>query len=133
MEIAPHRYFSRRWMVGTILILVGLLLFLMNLGMIERFPIWKFFPLLLIAAGISRMLESYRRAEGFWFLALGIWLQASFLRLGGLSFRDTWPAVLIAFGVYLIWQSAERASRARAKQQDVEYVVHQSTEHPDNQ
>lgn len=117
MESTSQRYSPQRWFVGSTLILVGLILFLMNIGIIARFSVWRFVPLLLIASGIARMLEPYRRSEGFWLLALGTWLQASFLRLGGLTFGDTWPAALIALGVYLIWQTIERDARRRHKEQ----------------
>ncbi len=128
MELAPQRYFSRRYLVGGILVLAGVLLLLMNIGIIAHFSLWKFFPLLIIAGGISRLLEPYRRAEGFWLLALGLWLQASILQVGGLTFGDTWPAVLVAFGIFLIWQSAEHDARRRRIEATRSVITPLSTE-----
>jgi hypothetical protein len=128
MELTTNRYFSRRFLIGGILILGGVLLFLMNIGIIARFPIWKFFPLLIIAGGISRLVVPYERAQGFWFLILGIWLQVSMLRLGGLTFGETWPAVLVAFGIFLIWQAAERDARRRRAEETQSVITPQSPE-----
>lgn len=109
MDIAATRWHSRRWWIGGFLVTFGLLLLLMNIGIIERFPVWRFWPLVLIAAGVVRLFTPHQRATGFWLVVLGLWLQVSFLRLWGLHFGDTWPLMLIGFGLYLIWQSAERS------------------------
>lgn len=109
---ATSQWHSQRWLVGAVLIAIGALLLLMNIGLIERFSLWRFWPLILIAAGISRLMAS-KRAEGFWLLTLGLWFQISLLHLWGLSFGETWPAILIAFGVFLIWDAAEKQARQR--------------------
>lgn len=124
MEIPSHRWHSQRWFVGGLVVAIGVLLLLMNIGLIERFSIWRFWPLILIAAGISRFLTN-KRADGFWLLALGVWFQVSLLHLWDLGFGDTWPAILIAFGIYLIWHSAEKESWRRRVDQSHSASLHQ--------
>lgn len=117
MDITSQRWLSGRWFIGGALIAVGLIILLMNIGMIDRFPIWKFWPVALIVAGVSRFFQPYHRAEGFWIMAIGIICQWSFLRIGGLGWGDTWPAFLIALGVFQMWESLEKESQRRKMQE----------------
>jgi hypothetical protein len=113
MDIASHRWFNGRWIVGGALITVGVLILMMNIGMVDRFPVWKFWPVILMIVGLNKFTQPYNRAEGFWLFSLGAWLQVSLLRLWDLGFRDTWPALLIALGIFWMWGSIERESRRR--------------------
>lgn len=96
----------------------------MNIGILDRFPVWKFWPVILIVIGINKFLESYKRAEGFWLIGLGIWLQWSVLRIYDYGFRDTWPIVLILFGIYQIWEAFERDARKKRFEQTSTISVH---------
>lgn len=111
------------WIIGGAFILLGMLFLLMNIGVIDRFPVWKFWPLILIVLGIARMTQPYKRADGFWLLALGAWLQVSFLRLWGLGFGDTWPFLLIALGIFWMWGAVEK----QAMRKQAEEVISQSS------
>lgn len=114
MDIASQRWSSGRWIVGGALIAVGIFLLLMNMGMIDRFPLWKFWPIILMAVGVNKLLQPFHRAEGFWMLSLGVWLQVSFLRLWGYGFPDTWPFILIALGIFVMWGAFEREAKKRS-------------------
>lgn len=123
--MARH-WLSQRWLIGGLLVAIGFFLLLMTMGLIERVSIWRFWPLLLVAGGISRLMTR-RYAEGFWLLALGVWCQVSLLRVGNFGFGDTWPVLLIAFGIYLIWNAAEKeARRRRLEQRDPSSTEHSS-------
>jgi len=124
MEIPSHRWLNGRWIVGGALILLGILILLMNIGMMERFPIWKFWPVILMVIGINKFFEPYKRAEGFWLFGLGVWLQWSVLRLYDYGFGDTWPVVVILFGIYQIWEAFERDARKKQLQHTDTVSVH---------
>lgn len=124
MEVTSHRWSSGRWFIGGTLIALGILFLLMNVGMIERFQIWKFWPVILIVIGANKFVQPYRRAEGYWMIALGAWLQWSVLRVYGYGFHDTWPVVIILFGIYLLWESIERESRRRQAQEQFQQNSH---------
>lgn len=111
MEMSSDHSVSGRWVIGGVLISLGLLFLLMNVGIVERFHFWEFWPVVLMIIGINKFLQPYHRAEGFWMIALGVWFLVWTLNLGGLGFGDTWPAVLIALGIYWMWESFEKESR----------------------
>lgn len=117
MEVTSERWSSSRWFIGSVLIALGVLFFLMNVGVIEYFHIWEFWPVILMVIGANKFFQPYQRAEGFWLIALGAWLQWSLLRIYGYGFRDTWPAVIILFGIYLLWESIDREFRRKKAQE----------------
>lgn len=124
MEMAAQRWLNGRNIIGAALIVFGAIVLLMNIGILERFPVWKFWPVILIVIGINKFVEPYKRAEGFWLIGLGIWLQWSVLRLYDYGFGDTWPVVLILFGVYQIWEAFERDARKKKFEQANAISVH---------
>ncbi len=123
MEMVSNRHSNGRWIIGGAFIIIGIVLLLMNTGMIDRFPIWKFAPLILVVLGIQKMTQPYHRAEGFWLFGLGVWLEVSLLRVFDVGFHYTWPAVLILLGIFWMWQSVERDARRK----NTEAQLHSST------
>lgn len=115
--------FSVQWAVGVAFIVIGTLFLLMNIGVIDSFPVWKFWPVILIILGIARMMQPFNRASGFWLFAIGAWVQVNFLRLWDLGFGDTWPFLLVALGIFWIWSSLEK----QKVQKHVEESVNQSS------
>lgn len=87
---------------GVVLILLGIAFLLMNMGYIEHVHFWHFWPLVLILIGLGKLLqpESGRdRWSGLWLLLVGAWFQIVTLHLYGFTFRNSWPAVLIIWGL----------------------------------
>jgi len=103
-----RKTFSAHVVIGSFLLLAGGALLLENFDVIEIGPLWRFWPLILIGLGITRIKDATTRHEqgvGVWLLLLGIWFMVSIFHIGGLTFGDTWPAILIALGVSMIWKS----------------------------
>ena len=50
---------------------------------------------------------------GFLFVVIGAWLLLEQTALVHISFWDMWPALLVAFGVFLVWQGASAPRRRR--------------------
>jgi uncharacterized metal-binding protein len=115
MELAHHRAFSSRWIVGGILIAIGVALFLMNVGVIAKVPIWDYWPLIFVVIGVNKFAAPSKRSEGFFWLALGAFFLVNTLRLWDLHWSDTWPAILIILGMTWMWESFERESRRKAQ------------------
>lgn len=106
--MTTQRWLTGTWIVGGTLIGLGVLALLINFGLVESIPVWKLWPSILIALGVARILRPHGRSEGFWLVAMGIWMQISLLRIWGLGFGETWPALLIALGIFWVWSGVEK-------------------------
>jgi predicted membrane protein len=96
---------------GVILTLLGLGLLLDHMGIISIDRLWRFWPSLLILAGIF----NFRRPEHrFWGLLLilgGAFLQFRELGLPYFHWVQFWPLVFIAAGLLLMWNAIEARKR----------------------
>lgn len=111
---------SSQLIFGTVLILAGAAMFLDNWDIVNIGPIWRYWPLLVIGfAGVKFFYAGSREEEGsaLWTLIIGLWLLVSFLHLWDLGFRETWPAVFIAFGVSMLWKNLPPKNTAAVAQE----------------
>lgn len=98
-------------MIGAFLVAAGVLVLLDNLELVYLGPIWEWWrlwPLLLVLFGFGKFWEGAtvkERRQGFWLIAIGIWLLISFFEVFGLGFGETWPLLLIAAGISSVWQA----------------------------
>jgi hypothetical protein len=102
-----------RILVGTMLIVLGLVLFAMNIGLMESIPIVRFWPVILIVIGFSKFFQTDRTKdlwEGGWLILLGVWFQMVSLRLFDFTYRNSWPLVLIIGGICLTGAALTRSS-----------------------
>lgn len=102
-----------RMILGGLLILFGLLFLLDNLGYVDSSSVLRFWPLILVGLGLSKVMqprEDGQRAFGVALLAIGIFLQLQLL-VTDLEFRHVWPALLIGLGGLLVWKAVGRRQR----------------------
>lgn len=100
-------------MFGTMLIVLGAAAVLMNLGFIEHIPLSRFWPVILIMIGLSKLIQAENgkaRWDSTWLLLLGVWFQLVTLRAFGLTYRNSWPLLLIVWGVFLTGAALARKS-----------------------
>ena len=124
MAYLTNRRFSGRAIVGTIFILFGTLLLLhkMDVVYLEYFGIdnfWQLWPAIFVFIGLYKLADAptfYHLGEGSWWIFLGVWLYISINHIYGLSFRETWPAIIIAWGISVIWESFKRNAKMQAKE-----------------
>ena len=94
--------------VGLIVILVGVLMTLDNLQVLDAERYFRFWPAGLIALGLIKVWNSRDgfggAFGGFIFIVIGTWLLLEQTALVRLSFWDMWPALLVLFGLFLVWQ-----------------------------
>lgn len=91
---------------GLVILGIGIGLLLENVGLLPRNNMWQYWPMILVVLGAVKLLlpeEPHDRISGLWFVFLGGWLQASLSQVYGLSFATSWPILLIAIGIRLLF------------------------------
>ena len=101
--------------MGAIFILVGLAFLLDQLGMISIGSIWRFWPMLVVFAGVMHFL-SQRRAWGVLLMFAGVILQLNQLGITHFGWGALWPMMLIAVGLFVMWGSLQWRSKPAASE-----------------
>ncbi len=105
----PGRRFDSRIFAGLLLILVGVLIFIDRTN-IFYFSVFDILALVAVLGGSVQIIQAqsnkdYR--EGSWWILLGIWFYGSYHQIGGYGFSDTWPILIIAWGIGHIWKAMD--------------------------
>ena len=110
--------FTPQLFVGIIVIVVGVLMTLDNLQVLDAARYLRFWPTGLIALGLIKVWNSRDGMGGafggFIFVAIGTWLLLEQTALVRVSFWDMWPALLVFFGLFLVWQGLSGPRRPSA-------------------
>ncbi|UCE65975.1 MAG: hypothetical protein JSU85_14145 [Candidatus Zixiibacteriota bacterium] len=117
-------YFNVRLIIGLVIIAVGAVALLMNLGYDIDIDLWDYWPLILVLIGLSRIFQppEYRNLWfGLIFTAIGILFLLDNFYLIRFGFRELWPIVIILIGVAIL-KHGYGASKGRST--DVDYIDH---------
>jgi hypothetical protein len=110
---------SPRLVIGFSVMAVGLLLTLDTLGVLHAGHYWHYWPLVLIAFGLARMVQSRResgRPAGLGLVLAGVVvLLANF---GLLDHRLLWPLFLLVLGGSIAWRALAPPRVARTEAAD---------------
>jgi len=89
--------------VGTVLIVVGVLAALDRTGVVAWSHQRNLWPLILIAIGLAQLTYTYdaRPRRGFALILVGSWLLLN--ELGVMPLDNSWPLVVVAIGVAMAW------------------------------
>jgi hypothetical protein len=106
----PH-YRRGQLLWGMALIGVGTLFLLERLGLLELEldRLWHYWPLILVALGVDKLLPPTSPKQilrGLWLIYLAAWYYVSFEQLWGMSFGVSWPFLLIGWGAGLVLEPA---------------------------
>jgi hypothetical protein len=91
---------------ALVVIGIGVLFLLNNLNIFYAHEWWRYWPVLLIAAGLAKMVDSPSPSglmTGGLLVGIGGLFLADTLGLIVLSWADFWPLVLIGAGVLMLW------------------------------
>jgi predicted membrane protein len=99
---------TRGLIFGILVVIAGVTLLLDQMNVIDATRVFRFWPLALIAWGVSTLLSCQGSGRRFWggFLILaGIGLQLQELGFQRIRIETLWPLFLIAVGVLLVIQA----------------------------
>ena len=102
-------HFTPQLLVGLLVIVVGVLFTLDNLGMVEAGEYLKYWPVALIALGATKVWNARGRGSAFaggLLVIIGAWLVMESARIVTIELWDLWPMVLVFFGASLVWRGA---------------------------
>ncbi len=108
----PRRSPTGGFVFGILIIALGTIMLLDNLGLIRSRDLWDYAPLLLVAVGVAKIIEGPGRTAGLLFggllsVAGTLWFldNIDVLRFDG---RLIWPVVIIGFGLVHLVRALER-------------------------
>ena len=115
------RHNGPRLVLGLVVIGLGILFTLDKLGYVEAGTLWEYWPVLLMAAGLGRLLQP-RGCHGRGF-GLVLFLAGALLLLNNLDLLpyrlwDFWPALLVLLGLSMVWRAIGRSGSGGPRPRD---------------
>lgn len=110
--MSSGRRTRKSFLLGLIVLVVGVVLLLGQLNIINPDQVFRFWPLLLVVFGIHNLVAGCGGGRRFWgvFLILaGVILQLENLGYDHIRFEIVWPVFIIAAGIMLILQAFGRS------------------------
>lgn len=109
MDQTSSQHYRGSLISGVILVAVGLIFLLDNFNVIYiGEPVSHFWPLIVVSIGLAKVFQAQspgERRKGFAWVFIGLWLLVSVLHMFGLTFHNSWPLLLIGFGINAIWKA----------------------------
>jgi len=88
---------------GIVMITLGVLFLLSKLEIADLHDvIRRYWPVIIIIVGATKLFSRETIWGGLWLIAVGGCLQISHLRLFGLTYRSSWPLLLIVLGAGMV-------------------------------
>jgi predicted membrane protein len=100
--------------IGALIVAIGLVILLDNLGIVRVYDIWRFWPVILIGFGVSRVLESRAPGGQVWgglMVLVGVAFLLENLHILIFDFDVSqliWPLAVIGFGVFMLLRAIDR-------------------------
>jgi hypothetical protein len=101
--------------IAIFIIGIGVLLFLDNFGLFHIYNVWKFWPIVLIAVGVSKIFECRGAGGRVWagiMIAAGVLLLLDSLSVVHVGWHLIWPLALVGLGLSMLMKSLERRPAA---------------------
>jgi hypothetical protein len=116
MNTESRQFDWGRLVAGLAILALGAVLILDQTVFARGLNFWQFWPLILIAIGITRVASSEngeQRQGALMLTFIGCWLLIASLGLFGLHYGDSWPLVFVAIGLSILLTA--RSPRRLAK------------------
>ena len=115
-ELDRSPRFTPQLLMGLIIIAIGAIFTLNNLGIVDARQYVRYWPVALILVGVLKVWQA-RCGTGVFggslFILAGVWLLLETFRIVTINIFDLWPLLFVFFGASLIWRGL-RGGRAAA-------------------
>jgi predicted membrane protein len=103
---SPARSIAPQLVVGVLIVVVGLLFTLENVGLTDASGYLRYWPVALIALGLLKLWQGTGGAlcGGFIFLFAGVWLLLQGMGIVTISLWNLWPMLLVFAGASMVWR-----------------------------
>lgn len=94
--------------LGLAIVAIGVGLLLDNMGLLRIGDVWRYWPVILIAFGVSKVMESSAigsKLFGGLLILIGGGIIADNLHLFHFGFEVVWPLIIIYFGAMMLWRA----------------------------
>jgi hypothetical protein len=106
-----------RLIVGLAFVAAGVLLALARFTDWNVAPLWSYWPLLLIAIGVSQLVRPQGgRGGGLWLLGLGTWFLGNNLGWWSLRLHDLFPFAILFVGILILSRAFFGSTRHSGRQ-----------------
>jgi predicted membrane protein len=111
----PVRPIAPQLVMGLLIIAVGILFTLENLGFVDARDYLRYWPAGLIAIGLLKLWHGSGGAVcgGFAFVFAGTWLLLETLGILSISLWNLWPVLLVVAGATMVWRGVNGRRDAR--------------------
>lgn len=115
-EQSPDLRITPRLVVGVAIMVAGLALALDSLGLLDADQVFRFWPLVLVAVGVTKLLSRCPPSGAFFWIIAGIGLQVHIL--GYLPSARLWAALLFLLGAHIAWRALRGPGARTARTSD---------------
>ena len=106
--------------IGFVVLVIGVGFLIGQMGIVHVRVSSRLWPLILVVMGLARVVwprardgQKPTRRGGIWLLSIGIWGLISEFRLFGLHYGTSWPLLIIAAGINMVWRAFEEPQTPR--------------------
>jgi predicted membrane protein len=107
MTVRANRNVEGGLIGGCIVVVVGVLFLLDNLGLISIGHLFRFWPMILVVGGIASLMTRQGRIKGAILIVAGILLELNALDIAHFRWSSLWPLAIIAAGLMVMWSTLE--------------------------
>lgn len=93
-DVARRKVDPDSLFTGLVLVAVGIAFLTGEFGHVIR----HWWPMIIVLVGIPKLFRLKTLWAGLWLIAVGAWLQLVQVHAFGLSYRNSWPLLLIIVG-----------------------------------
>jgi len=106
----PARPIAPQLVMGVLIIALGVMFTLENLGLIDAHEYLRYWPAGLIAIGLLKLWHGRGGAVfgGFGFVFIGVWLLLQMMEIVSTSVWELWPMLFVLAGASMVWRTLNR-------------------------